>query len=1238
MILTGVFGQSKIRKVFDPYYYLNMDSVEMGFNVDKYLESTNTNPNDYNYYKRDYFGQGVGLPSVSSFEFSNSGKNLFNGFSGALSYSIPLFNLKSTDIEVPISLDYYSNGIKVDQVASWVGLGWSLNAGGCINRVMKSLPDELTGYQFGDTCFYDNLDICGYLGLAGRGYVLENFADFDDEKQKFVMKRSNVYNMSRTMLEEDVILDTEPDVFSFRFGKYSGEFMFDQNGNIHFTSEQNLKINYLIKEVNILVEGFYTTMILGFVITTPDGYKYTFGGENYEGVEMTSILSKSRRVFQYYHDPLPYETDVRGFGAPNCYDPFVSTESLFDPFYASSWHLTKIESPSNDYVDFVYSENNYDQGGYYSEYYFTSRKISDAMPDMLKKIINVNGVNTDAYDPVINGWVHMAGDDVTYQVFFNKQHFPNTFNFLVSDNFTCVRKLEKIITKSGESIVFETSEEGRLDLLQNSSGEKAHKLKYIKKYNSDILQKYFEIEHSYMRPEEVTDATRYNFIFSNNPDPAIGFTEALDAKIFYSEHLRLMFIKLNEYNHNGELSRPSYELKYNSRALPRRTSYKQDRWGYFNNNQVGHRLPTVDYKGRGIDNIGVHVVCTEAMPFRHWVNYNSELKSPRGANLESNLNYTKAGILEQVLLPTGGTISFDYQSGESDNGGPAGLALKYNIESIPIGDAIQVCTTEYSYEGGKSLAIFNTKRESFVMQHKYWEHSNPQHPTMHITDNKIIYFSEPSNYGKLVNGNYIVYEKATVKNNEGTTVYAYNVPDNNSFEHSYVYAPWGDEPEQNVFPFPPINFNDDRYGSVQNITTFNKSGKKTKGKSIVYDYDIMGHTKKKIYGLVGGSNKVFTDWEDFDRNVIRYKGGLYYLETDLVLKASEADTVYSSESPGDVSLSIGTHKDFTYKVHTVDDDVFVFEDEVTSHNSKGQLVKQKKTYPSDYVPDDYIDEAIIDSLLNRSITGTVLKQETFVGEEQVSGVINQPDMFSINYGGGNIELLLPKNKYVFEGDEYVKEGEITDYNKNGLPTEVKPENGNIVSVYYDEAGTMPLIIAENATLLELSAAVNIFSPEIYDSFLESLGDLSTTESRDNWKEYNKGLRTRLSNSLVKAYVYDDFNRVISDVDANCKISYYDYGNNGQLAMVSDMDNHIVEKIDYHYKNDFLGGCVIDRQTCLGAAGLTWEVNKDQCDLLPHTQRPACMEQAFNTYKGDIGECTLEYDNCISQGGKSKNGK
>lgn len=50
--------------------------------------------------------------------------------SGLPEIAIPLYELKSTRINVPITLSYHSGGIKVTERTSTMGLGWTLNAGG----------------------------------------------------------------------------------------------------------------------------------------------------------------------------------------------------------------------------------------------------------------------------------------------------------------------------------------------------------------------------------------------------------------------------------------------------------------------------------------------------------------------------------------------------------------------------------------------------------------------------------------------------------------------------------------------------------------------------------------------------------------------------------------------------------------------------------------------------------------------------------------------------------------------------------------------------------------------------------------------------------------------------------------------------------------------------------------------------------------------------------------------------
>jgi hypothetical protein len=50
-------------------------------------------------------------------------------------------NLATGAMSLPISLDYNGSGMKNQEVASWCGANWSLNAGGMITRMVRGLPD-----------------------------------------------------------------------------------------------------------------------------------------------------------------------------------------------------------------------------------------------------------------------------------------------------------------------------------------------------------------------------------------------------------------------------------------------------------------------------------------------------------------------------------------------------------------------------------------------------------------------------------------------------------------------------------------------------------------------------------------------------------------------------------------------------------------------------------------------------------------------------------------------------------------------------------------------------------------------------------------------------------------------------------------------------------------------------------------------------------------------------------------
>lgn len=81
---------------------------------------------------------GPSQPETKGFEPVGS-PDMVDLFTGDFSYNIPLMDVGG----YPVNLAYHS-GEGVDDEASWVGFGWSLNTG-TINRQLRGLPDEFNG-------------------------------------------------------------------------------------------------------------------------------------------------------------------------------------------------------------------------------------------------------------------------------------------------------------------------------------------------------------------------------------------------------------------------------------------------------------------------------------------------------------------------------------------------------------------------------------------------------------------------------------------------------------------------------------------------------------------------------------------------------------------------------------------------------------------------------------------------------------------------------------------------------------------------------------------------------------------------------------------------------------------------------------------------------------------------------------------------------------------------------------
>ncbi|WP_316838154.1 hypothetical protein [Pedobacter nutrimenti] len=110
-------------------------------------------------------------------EFSKYGSVPVSLVSGTPSISLPIYEINSGGIKIPISLSYNASGVQVNQRSTWVGLGWSLNSGGVISRAVRGKADEEVDGYFQTTYTADQIMALPSTDIDLLGRFADNSLD-----------------------------------------------------------------------------------------------------------------------------------------------------------------------------------------------------------------------------------------------------------------------------------------------------------------------------------------------------------------------------------------------------------------------------------------------------------------------------------------------------------------------------------------------------------------------------------------------------------------------------------------------------------------------------------------------------------------------------------------------------------------------------------------------------------------------------------------------------------------------------------------------------------------------------------------------------------------------------------------------------------------------------------------------------------------------------------------------------
>jgi len=204
--------------------------------------------------------------SPNAYQFTKYGEIQVNESTGAISPSIPLFTYVAGDIQIPITLSYSGNGVKVAQDPTWVGINWNLSPGGVITRQVRDQPDEkATNKQFHTLSDVLNLKINGELST-------DTSTDYFKRLELIATGGSSV--------------DSEVDIFNFNFPGYSGSFYLDELGKAHLIRHD--------KKLKIITTGLSSDLnnVSGeIIIITPEGNSFVFGGATASESSKTGVVA-----------------------------------------------------------------------------------------------------------------------------------------------------------------------------------------------------------------------------------------------------------------------------------------------------------------------------------------------------------------------------------------------------------------------------------------------------------------------------------------------------------------------------------------------------------------------------------------------------------------------------------------------------------------------------------------------------------------------------------------------------------------------------------------------------------------------------------------------------------------------------------------------------------------------------------------------------------------------------------
>lgn len=1088
-------------------------------------------------------------PEASAlFKFNEVPVSLYNGLHNT---SIPLLEVNTGDINIPVTLSYHSRGVQVNEIASRVGTGWAFNFGGLISRQIRGIADDMPH---------------GYNEVQNINSLSSLYFNSSQRIDKF--------NDVNALYQNNY--DYYPDKFMINTNFFCGDFYFDKNNNSFFTQKfSNVKIQAQYDE---------NSKIIGFQVTDPNGNNYYFGGLNVSGSEFVNESERTLNTFTYSQNGL---ISTNGNNTSN--------------FPYSSWFIRKIITAKNEIIDFEYENE--------TTTYYRRNGDTDAYNDInntqIQYPVSCHFSLIQSYQKILKE-IRFTGGVVKFlKSQSSRLDVNNGFSLDKIELYKGTTKIKEIVfgyeyTNASDvgnippvtALINDGFAKKRLFLksllFKDSSGGAVEK-SYSFEYDNQVLPSRHSNSIDFWG--YFNGKNRGSFINFNNTkfedatvDP-VKVQAGLLKKITYPTGGFTTF----EYEPNIVLNK----LPLNNNDIEDANLIKPSKYVISNTNPVNlytemlsnlepwtYNYSTLRYEKPIIISPNVRGALTATVLDANFA-FTSQLinNNPNGQNYIISSGATGPQTILNIL-PGSYTLVFDpndpYWNPNANENLEATIAQSFRV-------LIDWKETEFEnniiiYGPGnriKNIRHFsNNSNQEYAKYYSYKnENNNEPNGSLFSTANYRIVrymvgqFPFYDNFSYNNNGIFGSYSKDNLGYH---TVNEYNSNKENTIKDktTYKYSLFTDLSYYYKFPYHPISDNEWIRGlELAKIVYKKENGLFKKIQEINNDYLLfntitiaqeMPQDIRSMFSFGIEVEKPINDNFSFYPYIRNNKQFCYPYSTLINLNYytpnwSTVNYGYRTSFLLGGTLDIHQTKATEYfdngqVMETVTTYGYDYNNHynvasVSTTNSTNQTTETKYQYASN------IPSTINNSLIAKNMTGIPLKTETFKNGEKLS---TQETVYK-DWGNN---IVAPEIIKVSKGnlplEDRIKYNTID--NTNGNPLEIEQIGGVKVCYIWGYNKTLPIAKIENATYAQVQA------------YEVNLQNLSNTGTEANLITALNNLRAALPNAMITTYTHKPLIGISTVTDPKGNKQTYHYDSFNRLQYVKDAQGNIVSENEYHYKN------------------------------------------------------------------------